>query len=281
MPLDLCPWIQGKPFQSAPLVLEDPLDMSNNVGQSCFGFTQVQQAFAEAYDALIGYTPGKVYLNNEKAPEKDNETKEQAQTAFMLSQGVPSPLGCLFGASHHSQVISLIDQAWGASQWAAEAEKEWNEILSKMEDPVPDPKVIGASADPSDMFSIGIPQTQSVPLPIRPVFAQPVWSPLPTLHPHPVMEHPPIPPEVAFTGHVAGMRVTHAQVNSFAQAIPAPIGLPVFPQESYPYPVEFEESVFHEVTFSTNFSIYQKKKKGKGKKERKGEKEEKRSMVYW
>jgi len=74
--------------QQAPMYILDPLDPENNVGRSCFGISQVIQAFQEGLEAiqLSSMKPG--------------------------GKGDWSLLGSVFSTGHHRHVIHFVTQVW-------------------------------------------------------------------------------------------------------------------------------------------------------------------------
>ncbi|CAM9228929.1 unnamed protein product [Chrysoparadoxa australica] len=82
-----------------PVVIQDPLQASNNVGRSCFGFRQVQVAFDRAYSAVANF-----YASD---PGYGSRTASGAQRSESNSV-----LGAVFGAPHHKHVANLTAQVW-------------------------------------------------------------------------------------------------------------------------------------------------------------------------
>jgi len=111
-----------------PVVIQDPLLPSHNVGRSCFGFRQVQLVFDECLDGICRYVDAWQAQQNgglglaavpEKLPleamkdKTDGEAKKAVGPAHSLLDGDCSILGQgMFGAHHHNQVMNLICQIW-------------------------------------------------------------------------------------------------------------------------------------------------------------------------
>jgi len=74
------------------LFIEDPLDLTNNIGSTCHGIRQVQQAFAEALDAI-----------------RLSATVIDADRSMMSSWSL---LGHVFTAGHHRNVCILAADVW-------------------------------------------------------------------------------------------------------------------------------------------------------------------------
>jgi len=95
-------------FQPAdPVVIQDPVDPKNNVGKSCFGFRQVQQAFDHALTAIKSFSA--------------QDTADHR-----------SALGAVFGADgetkHHDFVIRHLRAVWCPAEAAGLDDKSLEEI---------------------------------------------------------------------------------------------------------------------------------------------------------
>ena len=74
------------------LFIEDPLDLSSNVGRACHGIRQVQQAFADALDAI-----------------RLSSAVVDADRSLMSTWSI---LGRIFTAGHHNNVILHTASVW-------------------------------------------------------------------------------------------------------------------------------------------------------------------------
>jgi len=96
-----------------PVVIQDPVDPSNNVGKACFGFRQVQLAFDHALRAI-----------QQKAPNTTAQKKKNC-----------SALGAAFGSvegdtKHHDSVIRHLRAVWCPTEAGAlSAEDERTALL--------------------------------------------------------------------------------------------------------------------------------------------------------
>lgn len=78
-----------------PVIVQDPLNSSNNLGRSCFGFRQLQMAFDGALESAMQFDGE---INNTCGA---NATKKKR-----------SVLGSIFGTEHHDAVVKLSAQMW-------------------------------------------------------------------------------------------------------------------------------------------------------------------------
>lgn len=81
---------QDARFVTHPILLEDPINPTNNVGRSCFGIAQIQRTMADALAAV--------------------EARCEAHQGA-LPAGV-SILGAVFATPHHRNVTRLVQQIW-------------------------------------------------------------------------------------------------------------------------------------------------------------------------
>jgi len=100
-----------------PVVVLDPLNPSNNLGRSCFGFRHIQVA-----PALIPYHNDELYFDNLKGIQTQVilESALRDVEQFVSNGGLEaaeagsmcSALGAMFGTHHHIHVVKFTAQMW-------------------------------------------------------------------------------------------------------------------------------------------------------------------------
>lgn len=85
-----------------PVVILDPLNHTENVGRTCFGFRQVQRCFDDALQTISGRY--QLALSGRAAPSP--------AAAAGSPSGDTSLLGAVFGAAHHHHVVKLATSIW-------------------------------------------------------------------------------------------------------------------------------------------------------------------------
>ncbi len=103
-------------FRQHPVAIIDPFDQTNNIGRTCYGIGQIQQAFKNALKAIQGYEDGSASQASAALAIRRirGHTGEERHELVDMKQET-SPLGAVFGTLHHQSVVKYSRQLWTRS----------------------------------------------------------------------------------------------------------------------------------------------------------------------